>query len=122
MPADPPIPFWFPADAETAAASVPIVEHHCDYGVDDTGSLMYHYNFFVYRWELADEVVAARAYVDEFNSVSVFVRNTRLRSDPSLAAIVHYLQQRFEVINSFHADDVGLSDRGYAPAFLLTPP
>jgi hypothetical protein len=106
-------------DAESARGAPQAIEHGCDYLLEPDGAVMFYYNFFIYRWELPNEIVFARAYVDDMRKISVFVSNARLRADPLLEPIVCYLQQRFTEIDTFHADDTEITGTGYTPAYRL---
>jgi hypothetical protein len=114
-----PIAFQLPKDADTAVGTPERIEHGCDYMIEPDGTVMFHYNFLVYHWSIAGETIVGRAYLDEIQRISVFVPNSRLRTDPLLQPVVHYLQQRFREIHSFHATDTALAGTGYAPAFSL---
>jgi hypothetical protein len=87
------------------------IVHGCDYMRLPDGTLEYHYNFLSYTWHIGGEEISGRAYLDEPEKISVFVAGARLQEDPALQALVRYLQRRFLLIESFHADDAGPSPR-----------
>lgn len=113
-----PILFDLPESEEPETGLPDKIVHGCDYMLGPNGELEFHYNFLVYTWTVAGQVVSARAYLDErFHEVSVFVQGARLRTDPALRALVRYLQRRFSSIQSFHADDAAGGGTGYAVQF-----
>ncbi len=93
------------------------ITHGCDYMLEPDGSVMFHYNFLIYVWTVADEIITGRAYLDMAQRIDVFVGNHRLRSDAALQPLIRYLKRRFLHIGTFHADDLGLSETGYTAAF-----
>ncbi len=112
-----PILFDLPLEEDPEPGVPDRVEHGCDYMLEPSGSVMFHYNFLIYHWVIDAEAISARAYLDTPQRVDVFVGNHRLRTDPALQSLVRYLQRRFMHIGTFHADDVGLSETGYTGAF-----
>jgi hypothetical protein len=94
-----------------------MIEHGCDYMLLPDGGLEFYYNYLLYHWNVNDEQVQARAYLDDGQKlVSVFVKGERLHSEP-FQPLIRYLQRRYTFINSFHAEDVDLEGTGYAAQF-----
>jgi hypothetical protein len=105
-------------DEENPEPGVPeTITHGCDYMRLPDGKLEYHYNFLIYTWRSGGEEISARAYLDEPAKVSIFVQGSRLTDEAALQPIVRYLQRRFLLIQSFHADDAGTDGTGHNVVF-----
>ncbi len=111
--------FSIPPEEEPEPGAPDRVEHGCDYMLLPDGKLEFHYNFLNYVWQIGDEELTGRTYLDEISTVSVDASFKRLQNDPALQPIVRFLQRRFMRIKSFHRDDVDDSsaDTGYNIAF-----
>lgn len=102
-----PVTFAMPPEEDPELGTPHAIEHGCDYMLLPDGKIEYYYNFLIYKWQIGDEVIEGRAYLDEPGRVSVFTKGTRLQQEPALQPIVRYLQRRFVLIDSFHPDDAG---------------
>lgn len=108
-----PLPFRIPKEQNPEPGQPEEIEHGCDYMCQPDGTVEFYYNFLIYTWAIGGEAITARAYLDDQSTVSVFVAGARLRGDPALRPLVHYLQRRFRMIRSFHADDPETQANGY---------
>jgi hypothetical protein len=98
-----PTPYSLPMDDAPDEGQPKAVHHGCDYMFSDTDALEFYYNFLTYNWMIDGHGVAARAYLDDVDRVSVSMSRAEFevaRNAPVLA----FLQRRFRLIGTLESD------------------
>lgn len=110
---------WSESDKRPEPGAPQRILHLCDYGFDPSapGLLDFHYNYFVYHWQVGGKAFHARAYNDTMEEVSVYLPFEELRKR-DCEPIVTWLKRRFCTIKTFEQE----TRAGYVTRWTLRLP
>jgi hypothetical protein len=97
--------FQIPVPEEREIGVPDKIEHLCDYELREDGYLEYYYNYIVYQWIIDGKTIGGRAYLDEIDKISLYLKdfdsNPDILADKKFQPILRYLQRRFKHILYF---------------------
>jgi hypothetical protein len=74
-----------------------LIEHRVDSGVHErTREVLYHYNYFYYRFDADAGEIWARSYVDEIQKVSLYLPQGVDLEHTDVRRVLGYLTRRFQ--------------------------